>query len=207
MIIELKDHALVQHYLTVLRDRETPTSAFRDAGDSVTRILLAEASRNVLWVEKTVTTPLETTVGCVLCERPVVVPILRAGLCMLEPALQMLPNAAVGFVGLERDEATAIASCYYEKLPPVETATHVFVVDPMLATGGSAVQTITALKKRGASHISMVSIISAPEGVAYLKKHHPDVGIVTGIIDRELNDKKYICPGLGDFGDRLYATT
>jgi len=207
MAIELKEHALVQHYITILRNKETKAELFRKASVAVTRILMVEAARSLSLETVSVSTPLEETQGAKLSGGLVVVPILRAGLGMLETALKILPNAAVGFVGLERDEATAIASCYYAKLPPLNTASHVFVIDPMLATGGSAVQTITSLKAKGVQRLTMVSIISAPEGVAALEAAHPDVEIVTGIVDRELNESKYICPGLGDFGDRLFRTS
>lgn len=206
MVTELHTHSLIQHYITILRNKETSAEPFRKASEAVTRILMVEAARNLSMEPVSVTTPLEETEGARLSGGLVVVPILRAGLGMLETALKILPNAAVGFVGLERDEATAIASCYYAKLPPLNTASHVFVIDPMLATGGSAVQTIESLKNKGVTRITMVAIISSPEGVEALESSHPDVDIITGIIDRELNENKYICPGLGDFGDRLFRT-
>ena len=134
------------------------------------------------------------------------VPILRAGLSMLDASLAMLPEARVGFIGMERDEATAKARSYYSKMPKLEAAQKVLVLDPMLATGGSSIQAISELKRLGASDIDFVCIIAAPEGVEALNSAHPDVAITCGAIDRELNPQKFICPGLGDFGDRLYGT-
>ena len=135
----------------------------------------------------------------------VVVPILRAGLGMVQPFTDLFPDVSVGYVGLERDHATAKARSYYCKLPPLK-GRHVFVVDPMLATGGSAVSALNVLKAKGAVDPTLVAIVAAPEGVAEVEKHHPGTTIHTAVLDRELNAKKYILPGLGDFGDRLYGT-
>jgi uracil phosphoribosyltransferase len=136
----------------------------------------------------------------------VVVPVLRAGLSMLEPVLQLVPSARVGHIGLQRDESTAIASRYYSKLPVGLAQSHVLMVDPMLATGGSAAAAVDLVKASGARSIALVCIISAPEGVGMLQTRHPDVDIYTPIVDKELNAHKFIVPGLGDFGDRLYGT-
>ena len=137
----------------------------------------------------------------------VVVPVLRAGLGMLDAVLELLPAARVGHIGLQRDEATAIASKYYSKLPSDLSGSYVLMIDPMLATGGSAAAAIDLIKRAGATAISMICIVSAPEGVSLLERHHPDVAVYTPVIDRELNAHKFIVPGLGDFGDRLYGTT
>jgi uracil phosphoribosyltransferase len=136
----------------------------------------------------------------------VVVPILRAGLGMVQPILDMFPDVSVGYIGLERDHATAMARNYYRKLPPLSETSRVLVVDPMLATGGSAVLAIAVLREEGARNISLLSIVSAPEGVAAVQQSYPGLSIFTGALDRQLNDQKYILPGLGDFGDRLYGT-
>ncbi len=144
--------------------------------------------------------------GEVLAHEPlVVVPILRAGLGMVQPFLDIFPDVSVGYIGLERDHETAIARSYYCKLPAL-AGRHVFVVDPMLATGGSAVKAIEVIKSHGGTDVALITIVSSPEGVAEVEKHHPDVPIFTAALDRELNARKYILPGLGDFGDRLYGT-
>lgn len=203
---DLYSHPLAGHYLTILRDKNTSEVAFRQATRGVTHLLLQEAARALPTMPIEIETPLESTTGVRLAGTFVIVPILRAGLGMLDAAMEILPGASVGYIGLERDEETAVASCYYSKMPPLEEDTHVFVVDPMLATGGSAVQSIEQIKALGARHITMVAIIAAPEGVRALEEAHPDVTIVTGVVDRSLDENAYIRPGLGDFGDRLFGT-
>lgn len=206
MAIELSDHPLVRHHLTILRDRRTGASQFRNACAGLTRVLVAEAARRLTLEQFEVETPLETTAGWRI-EGPVVfVPILRAGLGMLDQAMATVPGSSVGYIGMERDEATAEASCYYAKMPDLKPARHVFVLDPMLATGGSAAQCIDQLKQRGAANISMLCIVAAPEGVGALETAHPDVSLMAAAIDRQLDPRKYILPGLGDFGDRLFNT-
>lgn len=206
MLTELKAHALIQHNLCILRNKETPADAFRTASDAITQILMIEAAKGLPLESEAILTPMEAMNGHRLAEGTVLVPILRAGIGMLAASLKTIPNAAVGFVGLERDEATALASCYYSKIPDLSSAKNVLVIDPMLATGGSAIQTIDTLKSLGVPKITMVAIIAAPEGVAAMHQSHPDVAIITAMVDRELNAMKYICPGLGDFGDRLFQT-
>lgn len=206
MIFELSDHPLVQHHLTILRDVKTEAPAFRRACSGITQVLVAEAARHLPVEALKVKTPLEETDGGRIAGPVVFVPILRAGLGMLDHAMATIPGSSVGYIGLERDEATAVASCYYAKMPELSDTTQVIVLDPMLATGGSAVQCLDEVKQRGARKISMVCIIAAPEGVEYLKAAHPDVSIIAGKVDRQLNEKKYILPGLGDFGDRLFNT-
>jgi uracil phosphoribosyltransferase len=206
MTTELKQHPLIQHYLTILRDRSTPTAEFRRASSGITRVLMMEASKQLDLETLTVQTPLEATEGAEIALPVVLVPILRAGLGMLDVAMEIIPNSTVGYIGLERDESTAVASCYYSKVPDMNAAKHVFLLDPMLATGGSAAQSIERLKELGAQRITMVCIISAPEGVQVMETAYPDVDIITGVIDRELDENKYIRPGLGDFGDRLFGT-
>lgn len=206
MTTELSDHPLVRHHLTILRDVKTQASAFRAACSGITQVLVAEAAKELKVNSIRVETPLEVTDGGRIAGSVVFVPILRAGLGMLDHAMGTIPGSSIGYIGLERDEVTAVASCYYAKMPDLAKASRVFVLDPMLATGGSAVQCIDQLKGRGARSLSMICIIAAPEGIECLEAAHPDVSIVAGKIDRELNEKKYILPGLGDFGDRLFNT-
>lgn len=206
MSIELSGHPLVRHHLTILRDCETKVEDFRRACTGITGVLMMEAAKQLELATFSVQTPLEKTEGARIAGDVVLVPILRAGLGMLDTAMAIIPGASVGYIGLERDEATAVARCYYSKMPELGAAQIVYVLDPMLATGGSAIQSIEKIKAEGATHISMVSIIAAPEGVAALQEAHPDVTIMTGVIDRELDGNKYIRPGLGDFGDRLFRT-
>jgi uracil phosphoribosyltransferase len=189
-----------------LRDTRTEPPAFRRAANRISVLLAAEALKHVPVVDATVTTPLGPAQGRVLRTDVVVVPVLRAGLGMLDAVLGLFPPARVGHIGLQRDEATAVASWYYSKLPPNIDSSYVLMIDPMLATGGSAVAALDLLKRAGARTITMICIVSAPEGVALVERHHPDVAIYTPVIDRELNAHKFIVPGLGDFGDRLYGT-
>ena len=189
-----------------LRDVRTEPPAFRRAANRISVLLAAEALRDVPAQPAIVDTPLERAEGRVVRTDVVVVPVLRAGLGMLDAVLELLPAARVGHIGLQRDEATAIASKYYTKLPSNLSGSFVLMIDPMLATGGSAVAAIDLIKAAGARTIRMICIVSAPEGVGLLERSHPDVVIYTPVIDRELNAHKFIVPGLGDFGDRLYGT-
>lgn len=188
-----------------LRDESTPPAVFRSLTKKLTALLMIEATRNLATSRETVVTPLEEAAGLRLANPIVAVPILRAGLGMLDTVVEMFPEVRVGYLGLERDEATFQPSAYYAKLPNLEDA-ETFVLDPMLATGGSAGAALRSVKEAGAQSVHMVSIVSAPEGVAALEHEHPDVPITTAAIDRELNEQAYIMPGLGDFGDRLYGT-
>ena len=199
-------HPLVHDALMELRDARTAPPAFRRAANRISVLLAAEALRDLPSSAATVTTPLGPAAGCVVLTDVVVVPVLRAGLGMLDAVLELLPTARVGHIGLQRDEATAIASRYYSKLPPGLAKSHVLMIDPMLATGGSAAAAIDLIKATGATAISMICIVSAPEGVSLLERLHPDVAIFTPVVDEELNAHKFIVPGLGDFGDRLYGT-
>jgi len=201
------EHPIVHDALMELRDARTEPPAFRRAANRISVLLAAEALRALPSTVATVVTPLGPAQGRIVSTDVVVVPVLRAGLGMLEAVLELLPSARVGHIGLQRDEATAIASRYYSKLPPKLADSHVLMIDPMLATGGSAVAAIDLIKAAGARDISMICIVSAPEGVALLQQHHSDVAVYTPVIDRELNAHKFIVPGLGDFGDRLYGTT
>jgi uracil phosphoribosyltransferase len=204
--LKLVDHPLVHDALAELRDARTAPPAFRRAANRISVLLAAEALRDVPASPAVVTTPLGPADGRVVQTDVVVVPVLRAGLGMLDAVLELLPSARVGHIGLQRDEATAIASRYYSKLPPKMAESFVLMIDPMLATGGSAAAAIDLIKAAGARTIRMICIVSAPDGVALLEKQHPDVVIYTPVIDRELNLHKFIVPGLGDFGDRLYGT-
>jgi uracil phosphoribosyltransferase len=205
MPLHVLAHPLAQHVLTHLRDKKTKPVLFRTLSYQISLLLALEATRDLATVEKPIETPLEPVAGRVLAKPLVVVPILRAGLGMLQPFHDIFPDVSVGYVGLERDHQTAVARSYYCKLPPL-TGARVLVVDPMLATGGSAVQALSLVKEHGATEVGFVCIVAAPEGVATLQAAHPEVPIHAGALDRQLNDRKYILPGLGDFGDRLYGT-
>lgn len=190
----------------MLRDRTTNSTQFRALTHRLSLIVTIEATRQLPMVLARVDTPLEPAQGEALDVRIVVVPVLRAGLGMAEAVLELLPQARVGHVGLQRDERTAIASQYYSKLPAGIEGSTALIVDPMLATGGSAVAAIKLLLQAGVQDIRLVCIIAAPEGIAAVEAAHPAVPIFTPVIDRELNRSKFILPGLGDFGDRLYGT-
>lgn len=206
-MLKVVDHPLVQDALAELRDARTAPPAFRRAANRISVLLAAEALRDVPVSPAVITTPLGPADGRVVETDVVVVPVLRAGLGMLDAVLELLPAARVGHIGLQRDEATAIASRYYSKLPPDIVESFVLMIDPMLATGGSAAAAIDLIKAGGAKTIRMICIVSAPDGVRLLEARHPDVVIYTPVIDRELNAHKFIVPGLGDFGDRLYGTS
>jgi uracil phosphoribosyltransferase len=201
----LLQHPLALHVMTHLRDQTTKPALFRTLTHRITLLLALEATRDLATEEKPIETPLEPTTGRVLAKPLAVVPILRAGLGMVNPFLDLFPDVSVGYVGLERDHLTAIAHSYYCKLPPL-AGRRVLVVDPMLATGGSAVQALDIVKAAGARDLALICIVAAPEGVALVAQRHPEVPVFTAALDRELNARKYILPGLGDFGDRLYGT-
>lgn len=205
MPLHTLQHPLGAHVLTHLRDKTTKPALFRTLSYQIALLLALDATRDLATEEKKIETPLEPLAGRVLAKPLVVVPILRAGLGMLQPFHDIFPDVSVGYVGLERDHATAIARSYYCKLPPL-AGTRVIIVDPMLATGGSAVQAVNVVKAAGGTEIVFVCIVAAPEGVAAMHQAHPEVPIHAGALDRELNSRKYILPGLGDFGDRLYGT-
>ena len=204
-IIEIH-HPLIDHSLTVIRRKETGTEEFRRHAGIVSKILLVEVMKGLGTVTVRIETPLSPMTGKKLKDDVIVVPVLRAGLAMLFAIQDFLPSVSVGFIGLERDEKTAQAREYYQKLPKIFASHNVLVIDPMLATGGSFDDTVTLLKAKGAKHITIVSIVSAPEGMKRMQKRHPDVAIVTAAVDSHLNDRKFIVPGLGDFGDRYFGT-
>lgn len=205
MPLHVVDHPLAQHLLSGLRDKTTPPENFRRESWTLTTMLVLEATRAIRSEETEVETPIKTTTGRVLAEGLAVVPVLRAGLGMLEPVVQLFPDVAVGYIGLERNESTAIARSYYSKLPDLSNR-YTLCVDPMLATGGSAAQAVSLIKGHGAKKVVMVCVVSAPEGVAKLEAAHPGIDIYTAALDEGLNEKFYIVPGLGDYGDRLYGT-
>jgi uracil phosphoribosyltransferase len=204
--VHLVDHPIAQDALAALRDRTTSPGHFRRLAHRISLVLAVEASHDLPTTPVDVETPLETARCQRIAGDLVVVPVLRAGLGMLEAVMEVLPHARVGHIGLQRDEATAVASEYYKKLPRDLSASTALLVDPMLATGGSAVSAIELLQAAGARDIRLVCIVAAPEGIAEVERAHPGVHIFTPAIDRELNAQKYILPGLGDFGDRLYGT-
>jgi uracil phosphoribosyltransferase len=204
-MLHILTHPLADHALTHLRDLTTKPAIFRTLAHQVGLLLALEATRDLPQRSHTVDTPLEPYAGKVLAKPLVVVPILRAGIGMVQPYLDLFPDVSIGYVGLERDHQTAQARSYYCKLPPL-AGKRVLCVDPMLATGGSALMAVDLLKQNGATDLALVVIVAAPEGVAAVHAAHPDLPIFTAALDRELNDKKYILPGLGDFGDRLFGT-
>jgi uracil phosphoribosyltransferase len=206
MDVHVVRHPLVEDVLAALRDRRTPCDAFRQLARRVTLLLVAEATRDLPLSATTVETPLESAPVQRLAARVVAVPVLRAGLGMLDAFLELVPQAQVGYFGLERDEATAMARRYYEKVPGDLGGAAVFLLDPMLATGGSAAMAIEGLTARGARRVRLLSIVAAPEGIAFLRSAAPDALVYAAAVDRELNARKFILPGLGDFGDRLFGT-
>jgi uracil phosphoribosyltransferase len=205
MGLTVVDHPLASHLLTALRDAATSPPVFRALTRRLTLALVLEATRDLPTEPRTVRTPLEETEGSRLVANLVAIPILRAGLGMLEAVTDTFPDVAVGYIGLERDERTLQPTSYYEKLPAIE-GKPVLLLDPMLATGGSAVRAAVSIKAGNPSSLRMVCIVAAPEGVRAMREAHPDVDIHAAALDRQLNEHGYILPGLGDFGDRLYGT-
>ena len=209
MRLHVADHPLIAHKLTVLRDVSTPSPIFRQLTEELVTLLAYEATRDIRTEEVEIDTPIARTTGVALAEpRPIVVPILRAGLGMLEGMTRMLPTAEVGFLGLQRNEETLRAFTYANRLPDNLAGRQCYVLDPMLATGGTLVAAIEYLFERGAKDVTMVCLLAAPEGVRTVREavgDRPDVQIVTAAVDERLNEKGYIIPGLGDAGDRLYG--
>jgi uracil phosphoribosyltransferase len=199
------DHPLAGDLLTRLRDETTGPAQYRALTRRLGLLLVAEATRDLATSPRNVVTPLEPFEGTELAEGLVAIPVLRAGLGLLEAVTELYPDAVVGYLGMERDEITHEPRDYYAKLPPME-GRRALVVDPMLATGGSGSAAVTYVKEAGATGIVFVCVVAAPEGLAKMQADHPDVPIVAGALDRQLNERAYIVPGLGDFGDRLYGT-
>ncbi|MCC7417830.1 MAG: uracil phosphoribosyltransferase [Acidobacteria bacterium] len=206
MPLHIVAHPLAQEALALLRDRQTPPERFRRAASRLSVLLAVEATRDLPTCEHTVQSPLGVAVAHRLAVDLVIVPVLRAGLGMLDALLALVPQARVGHIGLQRDEATAIASQYYARLPSGLARSQVLMIDPMLATGGSASAAVGILKAAGARDIRIICIVAAPEGVAAIERAHPDVVVYAPVVDSHLNAQKFIVPGLGDFGDRLYGT-
>ena len=200
------EHPVLADRLTVLRDRNTDWPNFRHALYECSAILAVEVARQLPLVETEIETPLETTKGQRLSEQVVVVPVLRAGLGMVDGFLRLLPDARVGHLGMARDEHAHKPVDYYSRLPPGLAESWVFVLDPMLATGGSAVNALQHLREAGAQQLGLVCLVSAPEGIQTVSQAHPDVHIWTAAVDRGLDENAYIRPGLGDAGDRVFGT-
>ena len=210
MKVHVANHPLISHKLTVLRDEKTDSPTFRRLVEELVTLLAYEATRDVKTTTVTIKTPVTETTGLKMAEpRPVVVPILRAGLGMLEGMTKLLPTAQVGFLGMVRDEKTLQASTYANRLPDDLTGRHCFVLDPMLATGGTLVAAFNFLLERGAVEITAICLLAAPEGIKIVEDAFKDSGVpitlVTGSLDEKLNEHGYIVPGLGDAGDRLYG--
>ncbi len=204
--VHLVQHPLVHDALATLREAATTPETFRHMAVRISLLLAAEATRDIPSIPVRVESPLGPADGQRVRDGVVVVPVLRAGLGMLDAVLELIPTARVGHIGLQRDEITAVASQYYSKLPPDLSGSFVLMIDPMLATGGSAVAALDLIRRVGGREVRMICIVAAPEGIALVEKHHPDVHIYTPVVDKGLNSHKFIVPGLGDFGDRLYGT-
>ena len=207
MAVHVFDHPLIQHKLAILRDKTTGTKEFRSLINEIAGLMCYEATRNLPTVEVDVQTPVAMAKCRMLAGKKLaIIPILRAGLGMVDAMVELIPSAKIGHIGLYRDPVTHMPVEYYCKLPEDIDQRQVYVVDPMLATGGSAVAAIDFLKARGCKNIIMMNIIGCPEGVEMVQKHHPDVDIYLAACDERLNEHKYIIPGLGDAGDRIFGT-
>ena len=206
MATTVLDHALINHKLSIMRDKNTNTIVFKENLDEIAMLMAYEVTKDLPLVEYPVETPICKTIGKKLAKQIILVPILRAGIGLVDGFRRIIPSAKVGHIGLQRDEKTLKPIEYYAKFPKGIEDAIVIVVDPMLATGGSASATITSLKKRGAKNIHLVCLLAAPEGVAVIEKEHPDVDLTLAALDDKLNSKGYIVPGLGDAGDRLFGT-
>jgi uracil phosphoribosyltransferase len=204
--VTVVDHVLLRRLVSILRDRDTPHGVFRQTLDDAAMILAYEAMRGLRPVEHELQTPLEPAVGVRLADEVVLVAILRAGLGLVDGFLRLVPDARVGHLGMYRDEEALRPVGYYENVPAGVGQAEVFVVDPMLATGGSAIQAIARLKRAGARRITFVCLVAAPEGVRALHSAHPEVPVLTAALDRELDANGFIRPGLGDAGDRIFGT-
>jgi uracil phosphoribosyltransferase len=200
------DHPVVQTKLTELRDYTSDHRRFRALLDEIASLMVYEVTRDWATMPRPVQTPMERTTGRILARRVTLVPILRAGLGMAEGVLRILPDARIGHLGVYRDEKTLEPVSYYQKLPPDIASTEVLLIDPMLATGGSALAAVQFLKKSGVESLRLVCLVAAPEGITALHRQYPEVPIFCAAVDRQLNEKGYILPGLGDAGDRIFGT-
>jgi uracil phosphoribosyltransferase len=205
MALHVLNHPLAHAVLTELRDERTSPRRFRRLCNEITTFLVIEATRLLPTRPRTVRTPIQAHTGVEIATPTLVVPVLRAGLGMVEGVLTLLPDAQVAHVGIQRDEASALPKPYYTKIPPID-GHWIFVVDPMLATGGTLVHAVDSLKEHGGKNLSVLAIVAAPEGVKLVEEKHPDVTIFTAALDERLDERKFIVPGLGDFGDRLMGT-
>lgn len=204
--VHVMDHPLILHKISMLRNKDTSVKDFRELAYEIALLMGYEATRDLELTEREVETPLAKTTGRFIDKQVALVPILRAGLGMVDALMSLIPAAKVGHIGLYRDHETLQPVEYYCKLPPDIAQRQVLVLDPMLATGGSSAAAIEFIKKRGAQRIKLMCIIASPEGVDVVTKAHPDVEVFCGIVDERLNEKGYIVPGLGDAGDRLFGT-
>lgn len=201
------NHPLIQHKLTIIRDKETGTKDFREVANEIAKLMVYEITRDLELEDVEVSTPMGKTIQKRLSGKKLaIIPILRAGLGMVDGVLELVPAAKVGHIGMYRDEETLQPHEYFVKMPTDIDQRELIIVDPMLATGGSAIMAIDALKKRGATSMRLVILVAAPEGVEAVQKAHPDVAIYAASLDEKLNDEGYIVPGLGDAGDRLFGT-
>ena len=205
--VNILDHPLIQHKLTQSRQKDTPTTQFRQMINEIGGLMVYEITRDLPLEQVEIETPVATTKANVIAgKKMVVVPILRAGLGMVDGILKMIPSARIGHIGIFRDEETLQPVEYFAKFPDELDQRDIFIVDPMLATGGSAIAAINSIKQRGAKNIKLVCLVGAPEGVKAVNEAHPDVTIYLASLDEKLNDKGYIVPGLGDAGDRIFGT-
>jgi len=204
--VAVYDHPLIQHKLTILRDKQTGHEQFRVLLNQIAGLMAYEVSRYLAVREKPVETPVARTVGTELAEPTTLVPILRAGLAMMDGLLALFPEARVAHIGIYRDEKTAKPITYYAKMPPDIANGPAIVVDPMLATGGSAIHAVELLREKGVRRIQLVCLVAAPEGIEAMQAAHPDVTIHVASVDERLNERFYIVPGLGDAGDRIFGT-
>jgi uracil phosphoribosyltransferase len=203
--LHVSSHPIVQDCLAGLRDKTTEPEEFRDLARKVITFLLYEATADLPVSKGSVDTPLKSAPAITVDADVVAIPVLRAGLGLLPPVLELLPRVSVGYIGLERDEVTAVARIYYKKLPPLQGKVPL-LLDPMLATGGSGAQAVDLIKQAGGAGTRMVCVVAAPEGVKVMADRHPEVDVYTAALDEGLNDRAFIVPGLGDFGDRLFGT-
>ena len=205
-MLTVLNHSLIKHKLSIMREEETSTYIFKQNLDEIAKLMAYEVTRDVLIKEKPIKTPICETVGYEMAEKIVLVPILRAGIGLVDGFRDIIPTAKIGHIGMYRDEVTLEPHEYYARFPKGMENSLVIVTDPMLATGGSASAAITNIKKRGAKKIILVCLVGVPEGVARIEKDHPDVDITLAALDEGLNERGYIVPGLGDAGDRLFGT-
>jgi len=205
--VHVMDHPLVAHKLTIMRDKDTSVKDFRDLVSEIGMLITYEATRDLPLTTKEIETPICKSVQPTLAGKKIaVVPILRAGLGLVDGVLRMIPSARVGHIGMYRDEETLEPHVYFCKMPKDIADREIMIVDPMLATGGSACAAIAEMKKRGCTHIKLMILVAAPQGIEAVRRDHPEVDIYAGAVDEKLNDKGYIVPGLGDAGDRIFGT-